>query len=193
VEVLLHATELAIARHGFHETTTNRIAKLAGVSIGTLYHYFPTKEALVQAVVHRMWREEYEAMASCADLLVTAPLEVAVRETVKALVDVVSKRREVVRRWYSEASHLGDLRTGLDMSDAASKLVESALARRKDEVRPDDLAFAADLVVKTALAVVRTASRDYPDQLASGALARELAAMLGRYLLKDPLAGGGGR
>ena len=74
VEVLLRATELAITRHGFHASTTNRIAALAGVSIGTLYHYFPTKEALVQAVVHRMWREELEAMAAHADLMFTAPL-----------------------------------------------------------------------------------------------------------------------
>ncbi|HEY2514426.1 MAG TPA: TetR/AcrR family transcriptional regulator [Polyangiaceae bacterium] len=188
VDVLLQATELAISRHGFHATTTNRIAELAGVSIGTLYHYFPTKEALVQAVVHRMWREEFEAMAANAGLLETAPLDVAVREIVGALVAVITKRRDLVMRWYSEASHLGDLRTGLDMSDSATTLVEAALSRRRDEVRPRDLHFAADLVVKTALAVARTASRDYPDQLADGALAHELAEMLSRYLLKDPPA-----
>jgi AcrR family transcriptional regulator len=186
IEVLLQATELAIVRHGFHGTTTNRIAEIAGVSIGTLYHYFPTKESLVQAVVHRMWREEYEAMATQLTLLADAPLGVIIRELAKTLVGVVSKRRELVRRWYSEASHLGDLETGLGMSNAAAESVRCALEARRDEVRPLDLAFAADLVVKTALAVARTASRDYPGELASGVLAEELGQMLARYLLKAP-------
>src|SRR5947209_7506544 len=54
VSVLLRATEITLARYGFHAATTNRIAAAAGVSIGTLYHYFPTKEALVETVVHNM-------------------------------------------------------------------------------------------------------------------------------------------
>ena len=67
----------------------------------------------------------------------------------------------------------------------ATRMILAALERRRDEVRPRDLAFAAELVVKTAIAVVRTAARDYPAQLESGLLAEELAEMLGRYLLKE--------
>jgi AcrR family transcriptional regulator len=186
VDVLLRATEIVLTKHGFHATTTNKIADLAGVSIGTLYHYFPTKEALVQAVVHRMWREELEALLAHVHLLEDAPLDHATRELSRALCAVVAKRQGLVKRWYSEASHLGDLRTGLDMAERAAGLVEGALAKRKDELRPRDLAFAADLAVKTALAVARTATRDYPKQLADGTLAEELAQMLARYLMKDP-------
>ena len=54
VTVLLTATERVFAEKGFHAVTTNQIARVAGVSIGTLYHYFPTKKTLVAAVVHRM-------------------------------------------------------------------------------------------------------------------------------------------
>ena len=78
IEVLLQATELAIVRHGFHGSTTNRIAEIGGVSIGTLYHYFPTKESLVQAVVHRMWREEFEAMSDKMARLAGASLEATI-------------------------------------------------------------------------------------------------------------------
>src|SRR5207248_4039671 len=48
IAVLLEATERVFAKEGFAQATTNRIAEVAGVSIGTLYHYFPTKEALVE-------------------------------------------------------------------------------------------------------------------------------------------------
>ena len=186
MDVLVRATELAFTRHGFSGATTNRIAKLAGVSIGTLYHYFPTKEALVQAVVHRMWEQDFEALASRIGVFDTLPLDEALRELVGALVASIAKRRALVSRWYTEAAHLGDLGAGLGMSNQAIALVEHALARKRELVRPRDLGFAADLVVKTALAVARTGSRDYPTQLESGELAEELTQMLSRYLLKDP-------
>ena len=40
-----------LASEGLDAVTTNRVAELAGVSIGSLYQYFPNKEALVAAVV----------------------------------------------------------------------------------------------------------------------------------------------
>ena len=46
IGVLLDATEMVLGQHGFARTTTNRIAERAGVSIGTLYRYFPSAEAL---------------------------------------------------------------------------------------------------------------------------------------------------
>src|SRR5207253_913024 len=76
VDVLLRATEIALGKHGFHATTTNKIAEIAGVSIGTLYHYFPTKEALVQAIVERQWRAEL-AVVTALHLVRTASRDYA--------------------------------------------------------------------------------------------------------------------
>src|SRR5262249_40285335 len=85
IAVLVEATERVVSRDGFHAATTNAIAKVAGVSIGTLYHYFPTKEALVSAVVHRMWEAELTAVMRHADAFETEPLAVAIRRAVTAL------------------------------------------------------------------------------------------------------------
>src|SRR5213595_458313 len=52
VAVLIEATERVLTKEGYAAATTNRIAEVAGVSIGTLYHYFPTKEALIEKLVH---------------------------------------------------------------------------------------------------------------------------------------------
>lgn len=182
--VLLTATERVFAEKGFRAATTNQIARVAGVSIGTLYHYFPTKEALVAAVVHRMWEGELAAVMTQASAFVEEPLAEAIRRAVKALVDEIGRKIALYRSWYTEASHLGELDKGLGMTNQAVAFVQAALERRRDEVRPRDLAFAADLVVKTALAVARTGARDYPEQVKSGALAEELAEMLSRYLLR---------
>src|SRR3954466_6305592 len=112
IDVLLVATERVLAKDGFAAATTNRIADAAGVSIGTLYHYFPTKEALVEAVVHRMWQDELAILAQSADALTTKPLDESIDLLIQALVGVVTKKLGLYRRWYAEASHLGQLDVG---------------------------------------------------------------------------------
>src|SRR5579859_5011283 len=53
VDALVEATARILVRDGFDRASTNRIAAEAGVSIGSLYQYFPSKEALVAAVIDR--------------------------------------------------------------------------------------------------------------------------------------------
>ena len=47
VEVILDAAGLLLVDEGYEQTTTNRIAERAGVSIGSLYQYFPNRESVV--------------------------------------------------------------------------------------------------------------------------------------------------
>ena len=183
VVVLLDATERVVAKRGFRAATTNHIASAAGVSIGTLYHYFPTKEALMTAVVHRMWQGELTAVMEHAETFASAPLADGIRVVVRALVAEVGRKMALYKYWFTEASQLGELTTGLAMADQASAFVRSVLEARRTEVRPRDLAFAADLAVKTALAMARTGARDYEERVKSGELAEELADMLTRYLV----------
>jgi hypothetical protein len=70
------------------------------------------------------------------------------------------------------------------MAHRAIAIVERKLEQRRAEVRPENLAFASDLVIKTVLAVVRTAARDYAREVKSGELAHELSQMISRYLIK---------
>jgi AcrR family transcriptional regulator len=181
VEVLLQASEKVFERDGFAAATTNKIAEAAGVSIGTLYHYFPTLEALIEAVVHRMWSDELAIMAAAFDP--AGPLEDSVRRVVFAFAERVKTRRVLYQRWYAEAPHLGQLQTGLEMANAAVALVQGALEAHKDRVRQHNLPFAADFVVKVVLAAVRTAARDYPKELESGELAEAVSDLVIRFLL----------
>ncbi len=185
VTVLLDATERVLMKVGFHAATTNQIAKVAGVSIGTLYHYFPTKEALTAAVVERMWRSELEAVMAHAPAFQSEPLPVAIRRAVGALLEKVAAKIELYRSWYVEASHLGELAQGLEMTNGAIAFVRTVLDARAGELRvgAEERAFAADLVVKTALAIARTGARDWQEELRDGRLADALADMLTRYLV----------
>lgn len=183
VAVLIEATERVLTKEGYAAATTNRIAEVAGVSIGTLYHYFPTKEALIEALVHRMWQDELALVEARARIVVEAPVEVAVREVVHAFVEVVRRRETLVRRWYAEVPHLGQLELGLDLADKAIALVRAGFERQRERLRVKNLPFAADFTVKMTMAAVRTAARDYPKELASGELEDAVTDMITRFLV----------
>lgn len=53
VDAVLDAVTLVLKRHGPEAVTTNRICKAAGVSIGSLYQYFPDKQAIYRALHQR--------------------------------------------------------------------------------------------------------------------------------------------
>ncbi len=62
VDAILEATAQVLADVGKTRLTTTRVALRAGVSIGTLYQYFPNKSALLQAVLRRHLDEVTEAV-----------------------------------------------------------------------------------------------------------------------------------
>jgi AcrR family transcriptional regulator len=62
VESILDAAAQVFERHGYAAGTTSRIAERAGVSIGSLYQYFPNKDAILVALVHRHLAESTAAL-----------------------------------------------------------------------------------------------------------------------------------
>jgi len=53
VEAIFEATIQVLLRHGAEQFTTTRVAERAGVSVGTLYQYYPNKQSLLFAVLER--------------------------------------------------------------------------------------------------------------------------------------------
>ena len=54
VASIIDATAIVIAKHGLTAATTARIAEQAGISIGSLYQYFDSKEDLYEALLERI-------------------------------------------------------------------------------------------------------------------------------------------
>ncbi|WP_051370759.1 TetR/AcrR family transcriptional regulator [Mesorhizobium loti] len=95
VDAVLEAVQLVVKRHGTRAITTNRIAEAAGVSVGSLYQYFPDKRAIFTALHDRhvddVRRIIGQTTADCA----SAPLEEFTRELVRGLVDVHAEAGEL--------------------------------------------------------------------------------------------------
>src|SRR5688572_23455294 len=88
VDAVLDAVTLVLKRHGPDAVTTNRIAEAAGVSIGSLYQYFPDKQAIYRALHQRHVNEVRLVIERALGERASGSLEDFARALVQGLADV---------------------------------------------------------------------------------------------------------
>src|ERR1700709_1062903 len=86
VDALVEATARILVREGFDRASTNRIAEVAGASVGSLYQYFPGKEALIAAVIERHQHEIMQTVRGELDEVFHQPVAMAMRTLVAVAV-----------------------------------------------------------------------------------------------------------
>ena len=87
VETVLQGAVRVLARDGLDGVTTNRIAEAAGVSIGSLYQYFPDKRAIFLALHERHAQRVQQVIQRTLDAHAAAPLEPLVVALMDGLFD----------------------------------------------------------------------------------------------------------
>jgi len=157
VDALLEATARILIREGFDKASTNRIAEVAGVSVGSLYQYFPSKEALVAALIDRHNREIMKAVQGELADAVNLPMQQAVRKIIAVAVRahrIDPKLHRVLTEQIPRVGRLGN-RESFNRQNFA--LFEAYLARHRDEIRTADLGLAAFVCVTSIEALTHTA------------------------------------
>jgi AcrR family transcriptional regulator len=95
VDCVLEAVRLVVKRHGTQAITTNRIAEAAGVSVGSLYQYFPDKRAIFAALHDRHVDDVRQFIGQTTADYASAPLQDFTRELVRGLVNVHADAAEL--------------------------------------------------------------------------------------------------
>jgi AcrR family transcriptional regulator len=105
VEAMLDAVAKIVKREGVKAVTTNRIAEVAGVSIGSVYQYFPDKRAIFVAL-HRRHIEQIDRMVQ-AKLIehASSSLDKLIRAMVEAMVDAHVTDPELYEALFTEVPH----------------------------------------------------------------------------------------
>lgn len=179
-DAIVEAAARILASEGPRRLTTNRIAGLAGVSVGSLYQYFPNKRAIVRALLEReLARAEGMRPAALDDA--SKPLAERIRAAVDWHFDVHASRPELARalRMLVRDALPEELRAELLRHRAArvrQTIAEPVAASGRD---PDQVGFVLDVCLDSLTDA--TAARR-PDWLTSEALRDEVAILLTRYL-----------
>ena len=182
VERLLAATAHILADEGWSKLTTNRVAEEADLSIGTLYQYFPNKQALVAELIERHVAQELERLDAELTALQGEPLEMVIERLVRTYIEIHWADLELTRALHVQVARL-DLAEPLRR---ATKTFEKKLAHlyreRSQEIKPRDAELAAHLSVNAVESLTVLTLLEQPEQLAE-AFFEELIEMVQRYLL----------
>jgi AcrR family transcriptional regulator len=185
VDVLLAATARVLVEEGYERATTNRIAERAGVSVGSLYQYFPHKDALVAALTERHIEQTFAALGRLAVELVDAPLEVGVRAAIETMIALHAVDPALHRVLTEELPRVHGLERLRQINRQAESLVRAMLQSHRARLRVANVELAAFLLVTTIEAATHAAVLDRPDALQSPDLADELSAMVVGYLTAE--------
>ncbi|WP_086664405.1 TetR/AcrR family transcriptional regulator [Lentzea kentuckyensis] len=177
---ILTAAAHVFSEHGYAAGTTNRIAEQARVSIGSLYQYFPNKDAiLAELLVRHIDRGRWEQ----ADHLDLSPgsLETVVRALVRDAVDAHRDDPELLRIMIEQGPFSDEVRETMARHGAQRIAQVRDLFARHPDVRVRDLDTAAELIVFTVeLNTHRLAAS--PQTIPVETFENELVDMVTRYL-----------
>lgn len=182
VDAIVEAVERILERDGVDALTTNRIAEVAGVSIGTLYQYFPNKQALV-AEVHGRYLAQ--TLTMCRAVLAAAarvPLVQVVARIGEALVALAGAQREIHRWLYELRAEAGFHEPHRRALDQLTDELSTFLAARDDVRFADNRAAAFALVHAIAGVVFAFAERRAHAEVDLQAVAAETVAMIRAYV-----------
>lgn len=182
VEAILTAAAHILEKEGFEAATTNRVAVKAGVSIGSLYQYFPNKESLVRALNDRHTFEVLELLRKRFVEVREAPLEASVKAIVRAMVEVHRVNPALHRVLVNIVPSIGGLAETRALEDAAAALLAQFLVARKAELRPLDPNLSAFMLVHAVEALTHAAVLERPELLKGDAFVDEASRMILGYL-----------
>lgn len=172
-------------RDGFDRASTNRIAAQAGVSIGSLYQYFPSKEALVMAVAERHNRDLMTIVRRALAEVAGQPIETGMRALVAAAI-AAHAHDPALHRVVSEQTPRTDALAGLEpFNREAHALLRAYLEDHRDEIRAADLDLAVFVCMTSIEALTHTAVLHRSDMLrgeAHAALVDEASRLVIGYL-----------
>jgi AcrR family transcriptional regulator len=165
VDALVEATARILVREGFDKASTNRIAEVAGVSVGSLYQYFPSKEALVVAVIERHSREIRDAVRGELETAVAQPIEQGVRTLVAVAVKAHRVDPRLHRVLAEQIPRVGKLERAETFNRENHALFRAYLETRRDEICVDDLELASFVCVTSIEALTHNAVLHHPKML----------------------------
>jgi AcrR family transcriptional regulator len=181
VAAILEAAIRVLEREGAARFTTIRVAEQAGVSVGSLYQYFPNKHA----ILFRLQRDEWEATGATIEAI----LGDAARPPAQRL-------RDTIRAFFHSECDEAPLRLALDAAapsyrdDPESRagrrrgrrIVAAFVAAAAPRATARQRTFAGELIFMTMTALGKEVSERRPSRAQVDAWADAVAAMLSAYL-----------
>ncbi|MBV8619854.1 MAG: TetR/AcrR family transcriptional regulator [Curvibacter sp.] len=187
IQAIFEATAQIVENEGETALTTNKVAQRAGFSIGTLYQYFPSKEAILVALIQRERRRVMDRLQTMMREAVDQrrPVREALQDLVHLLVESFgsgprAKRALIRLAW--RLDHHDDITQAL--REASERNAVALAAMQDPQLRSPDptMMFVA---TRAVMGVIRSASLEDSPMLGTAAFEAELVRLIWGMLRLD--------
>ena len=185
VDAILEATAQVLVEHGYEKSSTNLIARRAGVSIGSLYQYFPNKEALVAALAEKHVADVMSELVAKLEAARGLPLRPALRVMIDGLLAHHAEKPRVHQVLIEEIPRIAGLERMLEIDRLAVDMIAVALGTREEALRPQNIELAVFMLVHAVQGITHAAVLERPELLTGADLTDEITDLVARYLLAD--------
>lgn len=183
VDALFEAMLDIVSKHDERDPTVQAIADRAGTSVGSVYQYFPSKGALVSALLrYHLKLRMAELDAALTDARTTTTPEEAAERLVTGLLSQTRSRPLLEKAMVRYFARAGDIATLTEMDEHMYASVRSFLASLGTAIRPVNLDTAAFVISNTLRSAVLLSIVQKPERLDDPDFARELVRLVTGYL-----------
>lgn len=169
VEAISEAAIQVLLTQGADRLTTTRVAYRAGVSVGTLYQYFPNKQSLLFAALEDHLEKVTQDVEAACERARHKPIADMIKEVVEAYVDVKIARADISVALYKVAPDVGGQALVKRITQRMRKAIERML-----ESAPDIESSPEQFAIQMMLAAMSGAMRSVLEAGGSPAMMRKL-------------------
>jgi AcrR family transcriptional regulator len=180
-DALLEATVQVLLRVGKERLTTTRVASRAGVSVGTLYQYFPNKSSLLQAALRRHLEEVTEKVERVCREQRGNSLQQMGTAVINAFLEAKMRDAKTSVALYSVGSDVDGARIAKEMGVRANKAIAAMLETAREPLARDPQLVASMLGGAVGGVSRRLLESDAPEK-DFDILRRELIFFVSAYL-----------
>lgn len=185
VDAIISATARVLTEEGYDRASTNRIAQAASVSIGSLYQYFPSKEALVAALVDGHVEKMTQVLRRHLQDVAPTSLALSARVLVEGLVAAYRVDPGLHHVLCQEVPKIGELRRVYEFEAQLAELSRGFLRAHEHQIRVKDPDRAVFILVNTVPNLIRASVHGDPEALTDAQLIDDATDLILRYLMSD--------
>jgi len=181
VAALFEASIQVLLAVGYRKLTTTRVAERAGVSVGTLYQYFPNRQALINSVIKGYLDEVVSSVERSCRGLNELRLEELATGLADAFIAAKYKRIDVSRAMHEPLADVG----GAQLVKVAAMRAADSVAHNLQSCRDAsfrDAPLLALLIVMACSSLLQTAIADQTSLVDANSLRAHMRAMVLGYL-----------
>jgi AcrR family transcriptional regulator len=182
VDAILEATARILSKDGYDALTTNRVAEAAGVSVGSLYQYFPEKVSLIAALSKRHLDDLERTLDDASAHIGGLPFAAIVQRLIAANVAAHLIDPDLHRALSDALPPQGKEDWRIAFAERAKARVRALLKAHADDLAVKDLDLATYIVMRSVEACVHDGYAHRRADMISGRIAEEVSALVLCYL-----------